>query len=132
MDGHYTPSSEAARNALFRYALVKFLGSMGYALKGRIGEVMVLTAPSGRTVFLAAKWGGYSPDGVKRLYGQVSRYIFQTGGVFWFLPAEGRRFGRFLRAYPSAEVIPREVARGGLEEFARLVQAPEPKEAVSG
>lgn len=132
LDEHYTPSSEAARSALLRYALVKVLEEKGYTLKGRIGEVMVLSCPAGRRVFLAAKWGGYSPDGVKRLYKQMERYLFQTGGTFWFLPAPGRRFGRFLKAHPMADTLPEEVAKAGLEAFARLAQASPPRRGVSG
>ncbi|WP_126216934.1 hypothetical protein [Thermus scotoductus] len=129
---HYTPSSDGARNALLRYAFAKVLEAKGYTLKGRIGEILVFASPVGQTVFLAVKWGGYSPSGVKRLYENLARYVFQTGGVFWFLPAPHRRFGKFLKKHPSAEPIPQEVATAGLEAFARFAQAIEPREAVSG
>ncbi len=119
---HYTPSSQAARNALLRYALYEVLKSRGYRLKGRIGEVLVFAAPEGGNVFLAAKWDGYSPAGVRRVFASVSSYVYQAGGRFWFTPAKGRRYGKFLKANPVAEVIPAELveeAEGLSEVLAR-------------
>ncbi len=60
---HYTPSSQAAKNALLRYAFCQVLKNKGYRLKGRIGEVLVFHGPEGNMVFLAVKWGGYTPAG---------------------------------------------------------------------
>ena len=129
---YYTPSSEAAKNALLRYAFAQVLTEKGYELKGRIGEVLVFLSPSGRTIFLATKWGGYTPAGIRRIYDAISRYLFQTGGLLWFSPAPKRLFGRFLKAHPSAEVIPEEVAKEALEVFHRLRQGPVPSPGGSG
>lgn len=119
---HYTPSSQAARNALLRYAFYQVLKNKGYRLKGRIGEVLVFHGPEGNMVFLAAKWGGYTPAGVRRVFASVSSYVYQAGGRFWFTPAKGRRYGKFLKANPVAEVIPAELveeAEGLSEVLAR-------------
>lgn len=106
---HYAPSSQAARNALLRYAYYEVMKERGYRLKGRIGEVLVFDL-GGKNVFLAAKWGGYTPQGVRRVFSTVSSYVYQTAGEFWFTPVKGRRYGRFLKAYPVARTIPVELA----------------------
>ena len=123
---HYTPSSQAARTAFFRYVFYEVLKSRGYRLKGRIGEVLVFISPEGGTVFLAAKWGGYTPAGVRRVFATVSPYVYQTGGKFWFVPVKGRRYGRFLKSHPVAEVIPAELveAAEGLSEVLARGEAP--------
>ncbi|WP_135256416.1 hypothetical protein [Thermus caldilimi] len=128
----YTPSPEGARNALLRYALVKVLEEKGFRLKGRIGEVMVLESPTEQKVFLAAKWGGYTPSGIRALYTKIARYVKQTAGTFWFLPAPKRRFGRFLKEYPEVEFIPEEVAKEGLEAFSAYAQGSVPTSSEPG
>lgn len=127
---YYTPAPEAARNALLRYALYRVLEDRGYRLKGRLGEVLVFAAPDGGVVFVGAKWGGYAPSGVRRLWDSVERYVYQRGGEFWFWPAEGRRFGRFLRDRPVARVIPPEVTEEALRTFGAYARGSAPTPAV--
>lgn len=99
---HYTPSSQAARNALLRYALYEVLKSRGYRLKGRIGEVLVFAAPEGGNVFLAAKWGGYSPAGVRRVFASVSSYVYQAGGEVLVYSGEGEALREVFEGQPGS------------------------------
>jgi len=126
---HYTPSSQAARSALLRYAFYRVMEERGFELRGRIGEVLVFRKGE-ETVFLAVKWGGYTPQGARRVLESVSPYVYQVGGRFWFLPAPGRRFGRFLKAHPVAAVIPEEVAREALSLYEAYARGTAPTRAV--
>jgi hypothetical protein len=126
---HYTPSSQAARTGLLRYAFYRVMEGRGFELRGRIGEVLVFRKGE-ETVFLAAKWGGYTPQGARRVLESVSSYLYQVGGRFWFFPAPGRRFGRFLKAHPVAAVIPEEVAREGLSLYEAYARGTAPTRAV--
>ena len=127
---YYTPAPEAARTGLLRYALYRVMESRGYRLKGRIGEVLVFDTPEGDVVFVGAKWGGYTPSGLRRLWDSVERYVYQRGGRFWFWPQEGRRFKRFLRGHPLVEVIPQEVREEALRAFQAYARGLEPTSAV--
>lgn len=126
---HYTPSSQAGRSALLRYAFYRVMEERGFELRGRIGEVLVFRKGD-RTVFLAAKWGGYTPQGARRVLESVSPYVYQAGGSFWFLPAPKRRFGRFLKAHPVTALIPAEVAEAALSLYETYTQGTAPTRAV--
>lgn len=128
----YVPSSEAARTALLRYAFAKVMEKQGYTLKGRLGEVLVFEAPTERKAFLAVKWGGYTPAGIRRIYESVGKYLHQAGGILWFLPAPKRRFGRFLKAHPVVEVIPEGLAKEALGAFEAYAQGREPSLVALG
>jgi len=119
---YYVPSSESARTSLLRYVFAQVLQKRGYELRGRVGETLLFSDPDGRRTLLAAKWGGYAPAGLKRLYQSAGAHMEVKPERLLYTPAPGRRFHWFNRIHPEAEAVPKELLEETLGVFQELSQ----------
>lgn len=119
---YYRPSEQAAKDYLLRYALARVLEKRGYTLLRRLGEVLSFLGPAGEEIWVAIRWKGYTPLGIKRLYKTTVQRDKRKPDRFLYSPAPKRRFHYFNHNY-NAEPLPEDLWNEAIGFFEALVQS---------